>query len=715
MTINRTTLLDLPLPVTGTESGTWGDVTNNGLAQYVDIAVAGMNNLTSANFSSGALTISNTLGTSAATNIAAGSAQYATIKVSSLAQNSTITAPASNRSYRIVNLDSTYNLTIKASGQTGITFLPGQTGVVAFTGTDYEVVGVVNAASSTDNAVPKFDGTTGQIIQNTGVTIDDSNNVSGVAQLNATTADLTNIEVTNIKAKDGTSAGSIADSTGVVTLASSVLTTTDINGGTIDGAVIGGSSAAAGSFTSLNTSGQVVFNDAGADVDFRVEGDTDANLLFVDASTDRVGVKTNAPSSDLHINPAADDIFTNGLRVQRAAATTQNVVLNYSGGAANIVATDAALSNPIIRFFTSTDGTTSTERMRIDSSGNVGIGTSSPATKFHVSNTSGATQVRVSSDTDVSFSATATGADSTAFMTVLNDARQWTIRVNGSESDQFQIRDSTAGATRMVIDSSGNVVLGSSANGGQAMTTLQGYSPNSANGSYGNLLFSANANYTGGASRFLLTNAFNVTDFAIISSVDATTTPTLDSGGAVSSGTVVFSLKAGGNAAFLGNIGIGGATPSSSGAGITFPATQSASSDANTLDDYEEGNWTPVISDGTNNATMSVSAQGRYTKIGNLVTVTGYAVTTALGSVSGNVRITGLPFTGAVGVGNYVSGCVGYAEGLNISANQVVGMYVSETNYIVLTLCDSTAGTTNLQASEWSADGGIFIALTYRT
>ena len=214
MTINRTTLLDLPLPVTGTESGTWGNITNNGLSQYVDIAVAGMNALTSSDFTAGALTISNTLGTSAATNIAAGSAQYATIKVSSLAQNSTITAPASNRSYRIINADSTYNLTIKASGQTGITFLPGQTGVVAFTGTDYEVVGVVNAASSTDNAVPKFDGTTGQIIQNTGVTIDDSNNVSGVAQLNATTADLTNIEVTNIKAKDGTASIVLTDSTG---------------------------------------------------------------------------------------------------------------------------------------------------------------------------------------------------------------------------------------------------------------------------------------------------------------------------------------------------------------------------------------------------------------------------------------------------------------------------------------------------------------------
>jgi hypothetical protein len=46
--------------------------------------------------------------------------------------------------------------------------------------------------------------------------------------------------------------------------------------------------------------------------------------------------------------------------------------------------------------------------------------------------------------------------------------------------------------------------------------------------------------------------------------------------------------------ALSGNIGIGGATPSASGTGITFPATASASTDANTLDDYEEGTWTPT-------------------------------------------------------------------------------------------------------------------------
>jgi hypothetical protein len=66
-------------------------------------------------------------------------------------------------------------------------------------------------------------------------------------------------------------------------------------------------------------------------------------------------------------------------------------------------------------------------------------------------------------------------------------------------------------------------------------------------------------------------------------------------------------------------IAVGNATPSASGAGITFPATQSASTDANTLDDYEEGTWTVNFSDGTTNS--STTTTGYYTKIGRQVTI----------------------------------------------------------------------------------------------
>jgi hypothetical protein len=66
------------------------------------------------------------------------------------------------------------------------------------------------------------------------------------------------------------------------------------------GTIVTNSGNQAGSFTTLNTSGAVVFNDAGADVDFRVEGDTDANLLFVDASADKVGIGTSSPSYKVH-------------------------------------------------------------------------------------------------------------------------------------------------------------------------------------------------------------------------------------------------------------------------------------------------------------------------------------------------------------------------------------------------------------------------------
>lgn len=79
---------------------------------------------------------------------------------------------------------------------------------------------------------------------------------------------------------------------------------------------------------------------------------------------------------------------------------------------------------------------------------------------------------------------------------------------------------------------------------------------------------------------------------------------------------------------------------------IKFPATQNASSDANTLDDYEEGTFTPgfAFGGGTTGITYSVQV-GKYIKIGSLVQVQGRILTTNKGSSTGVMTITGLPFT----------------------------------------------------------------------
>ena len=93
-------------------------------------------------------------------------------------------------------------------------------------------------------------------------------------------------------------------------------------------------------------------------------------------------------------------------------------------------------------------------------------------------------------------------------------------------------------------------------------------------------------------------------------------------------------------------IGIGITTPNANGgilqlsSGITFPATQVASADPNTLDDYEEGTWTPV----------GISAAGRYTKVGNIVTL--YLGAGNNGNNNNTNPITGLPFSGAYPAGN---------------------------------------------------------------
>ena len=125
--------------------------------------------------------------------------------------------------------------------------------------------------------------------------------------------------------------------------------------------------------------GAFVFNESGADKDARFEGDTDANLLFLDASTDRIGVGTATPSSKLEVRN--DVLATTSLD-----ATAIKLYNNFDGGSGIEFSNDVGGKSKIsfgvessgggtddtyISFSTCLNAGALTERMRLDSSGNL--------------------------------------------------------------------------------------------------------------------------------------------------------------------------------------------------------------------------------------------------------------------------------------------------------------------------------------------------------
>ena len=99
---------------------------------------------------------------------------------------------------------------------------------------------------------------------------------------------------------------------------------------------------------------------------------------------------------------------------------------------------------------------------------------------------------------------------------------------------------------------------------------------------------------------------------------------------------------------------LSGGSTTATGTGIAFPATQSASTDANTLDDYEEGTFTPSMSPSSGSWTTATTT-GKYVKIGQVVTLFMSLTITTVGTGSGFVAIGNMPFTAfnpLLGAGN---------------------------------------------------------------
>ena len=169
MTINYTSLLSLAEPVTGTQSGTWGDDVNQGLTDYLDIAVAGTQTISG---SQTAVTLTKTTGSAAANNIAqvgsagtTGTAQYAVIRCNgNPASLLTITAPATSKTYVVINATST-NQAVKLVGPgptTGVTVPSGKSFLIAWNGSDFAFIGTttVNLATDVTGVLPFANGGT---------------------------------------------------------------------------------------------------------------------------------------------------------------------------------------------------------------------------------------------------------------------------------------------------------------------------------------------------------------------------------------------------------------------------------------------------------------------------------------------------------------------------------------------------------------------------
>lgn len=131
---------------------------------------------------------------------------------------------------------------------------------------------------------------------------------------------------------------------------------------------------------------------------------------------------------------------------------------------------------------------------------------------------------------------------------------------------------------------------------------------------------------------------------------------------------------------------------------LKFPATQNASADANTLDDYEEGTFTPtVIGDGTAGTATYTTQTGKYTKVGRQVFVE-IVLGWNSGTGTGGLRVSGLPFT--VAVGGYSAATIGRINDLALTAGATPQAYFEP-------------NTTQMIFNQVASGGGAYASIAY--
>ena len=429
-------------------------------------------------------------------------------------------------------------------------------------------------------------------------------------------------------------------------------------------------------------------------------------------SSGNVGINTTNMLSKLTVNNSY-------ISVGSSANTSQtNILLQGYGfsnsatiyGNTSIRSTyDNASNSASLEFYTSSGYTNTAERMRIDTSGNVGIGTSSPSAKLQV--VGGEAFRAVNDAAYMSFFNTANSTRSGYLQ--FQSSGVCTLSVDVSQPLTFQ----TVGTERVRIDTSGNVGIGTSSPSTYGKLAINGnttiinggslYLYNTGNTAYafigspatnvigfnnstlgetmritsnGQVLIGTATSPTTSSQIPLVVSTsgsppikFYSNNSASMSATCGITTTTYGSGKyagyqLIANGTGMFTNSSSGSTNFLSgasgiyfgslnqdpfenasttyteyaHINSGGLTFVSSNSGIIFNNASALTN--STLNDYETGYWTPVITNGTTNVTSYFWQIGTYTKIGNQVFISMQISVQTIGITSGNIYITGLPF-----------------------------------------------------------------------
>ena len=409
----------------------------------------------------------------------------------------------------------------------------------------------------------------------------------------------------------------------------------------------------------------------------------DTDTLFVDSTNNRVGIGTASPSAELHVvdTSSAGTIISEG-------NIGQITLRDNNGGTDSKVATIRSVTANTV-FGTQNDSFGAfSEKMRIDSSGNVGIGTSSPSATLSVD--SGSTAL------NSNFNSTNAYVRFQNSGTSIGDIGAGASVVSGGTAGDFAIASrsgnldfGTGSVRRMRIDSSGRVGIGvTNLNRNLAIGTL-GTKTNTSS------KYVMNIGQTSEASSYAGLGVYYV-GASSASNRKWQFQPTEN--GVANDGIIEFNTN-GGRFKAVNGIQLGGDT------------------DANKLDDYEEGSFTAEFSSGGATFTYSVR-QGYYTKIGNIVIYNIYIQLdgTPFTTTSNAVTITGLPFT-STSSSVYQSSSIAATRYVSFDSNftSLEGRIGPNTTSIILLENGGGQASNALRSNQLSnSSGQIFISGSYR-